>query len=125
MPGSSAVPLIVCVFPHPVAFGERHKQNSGVKTNITHPIREDSRVVAIQNIRQQRLSSPLVHILLASVMPKDAIKYESAVLVAFGTRWKEPSFDESPGDIVLLGVECQDAVVDDLDDVAQVRLRCD
>ena len=54
-------------------------------------------------------------------MPEDTVKDESPVLVPLRAWWQKPPLNKCACLVLLLGIKRQDAVVHDLDDVAQSR----
>lgn len=88
----------------------------------TYSVCEDRRIVTVQDILQQRLRSSSIHIRLASVTPEYAIENKPPVFVPFRPRRQKSSFYKSSRCVPLLWIECENTVVDNLDDVAQRRL---
>ena len=58
-------------------------------------------------------------ILLAGLPAKDLVEHEALVLVAFCAGGHEAAVDESFSAVLFVRVESEDAVVNDLDDVAE------
>ena len=90
----------------------------------THPIRKYASVISLQHAFQQWLSCSLVHLRLYRLIVEYTVKDEPPVFVSFCAWWQETAFHECSRRVRLLGIESEDAVVDDLYDLAQARLRC-
>lgn len=54
-------------------------------------------------------------------MPKHPVEHEPFVFISACPRWQETAFHEGFRPVLLIRIESQDAVVDDLHNVAQRR----
>lgn len=98
IPGSASVPLMVCVFPQPVAYRIRNisRQSKLKMPYKTHTISKYSCVVTLQQVGEKRFGCVLIHILLPRLVIKNPIKYEASVLVSLRSWRQETALHERP-----------------------------
>jgi hypothetical protein len=76
-------------------------------------------VVPVEQALEHRLGGGLVDILLARLIVENPVEHETFVFVVFGAGGHEAALQSPFGPVLLVGIECENAVVDNLNDIAE------
>lgn len=117
MPGCELDPEMVCVFPHPVACSHVSAAHHITERVCTYAIGKDRRVVPVHNMPNELLGTPVVHLLLPTLLIKHPVEAEPDVLGLL-THHRHGRLDERGTAIDLWRVEYKDPVVEDLEHLA-------